>query len=124
VIPEVNDHVNKLFGVSFGFHHKNSVRFGWKANDTSNIITIYSYCYIDGKRIIERMCEVYPNLCYRYRITFGDHKTTFEILKCASGDVICRLVQDSIKQSWFSYRLFPYFGGKSVAPKEITILMN
>jgi len=45
--------INKIFGLSFGLHHKNSARFGWRWNTEKKKIEILAYVYVNGKRVNE-----------------------------------------------------------------------
>jgi len=43
--------VNKLFGFSFGMHHNNSVRFGWRPTEDLTKIEIVGYEYVNKLRV-------------------------------------------------------------------------
>ena len=49
-VPSDYDHVNKLFGMSFGWHRQNSVMFGWIPLE-NNRISIWSHSHVNGKMI-------------------------------------------------------------------------
>jgi hypothetical protein len=129
VIYELNNgdqmDINKLFGISFGFHHKNSARFGWRWNTEKNKIEILAYIYVDGKRINEwdedtliaelepyEVCEMKikkENNYYIFNIYSDSTKKNYiKKLKCGKG-------------KFWGYYLFPYFGGNQVAPHDIEI---
>ena len=63
-----DDHldVNKLFGMSYGFHHKNSARFGWRWDLEKNLVEILGYTYVNGVRSHRHICFVHPWMKYTY----------------------------------------------------------
>lgn len=117
--------INKLFGLSYGYHHKNSVRFGWRCNDKSTPkIEILAYCYINGNRIDEyeediHIAMVDLNQYYTYRIDVSKNDYTLSIFK--SEQIIG---QKSIQHGdlpLYGYQLYPYFGGNRKAPHDVNI---
>lgn len=110
--------VNKLFGRSFGFHHKNSVRFGWRP--FKGKIAIFSYVYRNGERSINELgiCDI-------------DKKYTFQI-KCKDNFTLFEMGDESHKTRFgvntsgspFGYKLYPYFGGNRKAPHDIDIRLD
>jgi hypothetical protein len=65
--------INKLFGISYGFHHKNSARFGWRWSTRMEKIEILAYVYRDGKRVSEwdesiYICDIEPYNKYSMKI--------------------------------------------------------
>lgn len=116
---ETNDRfdVNKLFGFSIGFHHKNSHRFGWNCLDGK--IHIYSYSYINGERIINEICTVNTNKEYKFIIHINGSKCLFTIID-EHHNLYQRIISIPIK-SIFGYSLWPYFGGNKTAPHKMTI---
>lgn len=109
--------INKLFGFSNGMHHTNSYRFGWNCLD--NKIHVYSYCYIDGKRISNEIGVVNINEQHIFTIYVNHDECVFTVI-----DDNDKIQQDIIKitnRKIFGYRLWPYFGGNKTAPKKIKI---
>lgn len=110
--------INKLLGFAdCGVHHHTaSARFGW--NWMEGQLRIYTYVYVGGKRIPEKLMGVAEiGKIHRYKIevdgnqykfTMDDHTEIVE-RQCSGGLGIT------------SYRLFPYFGGDETAPQEIKI---
>lgn len=117
--------INKLFGLSYGHHHKNSVRFGWRCNDKSTPkIEILAYCYIDGVRIDEydediHIAMVDINQYYTYRIHVTDNDYTLTIFN--QGQVAGQRSIIHKGLPWYGYQLYPYFGGNKKAPHDINI---
>lgn len=118
--------VNKLFGFSLGWHHKNSVRFGWRPNCDLSRIEIVGYEYINGLRLSTiPICEVDLNKVYKYRLTYNHQLERIEYW-ISDGDnqnATCHPV--SIKRKYtLGYKLGLYFGGNKKAPHDIIIYEN
>lgn len=121
--------INKLFGLSYGMHHTNSVRFGWRSlGDYSDNIEILAYCYVDGKRVVEDginlfIAMVNINREYRYQIIVSDNSYSLTI----HNDKNVMIGHKSIphnKLPFWGYKLYPYFGGNRTAPHNITIKLG
>lgn len=113
--------LNKLFGMSFGLHHIDSARYGWRYNGKTKEIDIHSYCYIKGKLTYSFICSLKFNTQYRLTIVKLEGKYSF--IATLENDII---KQVNIPRSFspdYGYELFPYFGGNNVAPHDIKILM-
>ena len=70
-VDEKNDFTNKLFGWSYGMHHKNSIRVGWRPAfdaETSKKIDLFFYSYNNGIRKIEYFHSVYAMVDYNITI--------------------------------------------------------
>ena len=106
--------INKLFGFSCGFHHKNSARFGW--NFLNNKIFIYSYCYVNGERKTTYLTTILPNTeCI---FTIEDHNSYYLFTIIDKAKVIESKTTKDKKHS-IGYKLWPYFGGNKVAPHNM-----
>lgn len=112
--------INKLFGISYGLHHKNSARFGWRANGDS--IEISAYCYKSGDRIIKTIRDVAVGKPYVF--TMRGTKEFYELTVESEGAIIGYAKISKPKTIQFGYRLFPYFGGNVPAPHNIRILIK
>lgn len=115
--------INKLFGLSYGFHHKNSVRFGWRDNGTGKI-DILAYVYNDGKRIKEFDEPIYietVDVGYSYvmDITVTDDIYMFTITR--GSKMVAATIIEHGKLCPLGYYLNPYFGGDEKAPHDMTI---
>lgn len=114
--------INKLFGIGYlPNHHKESARFGWRYNEAMNMIQIFSYCYVQGKRVTEYITSVQLN---RW-ITLA--------IKMEKGRYIFTAKKDELETSFqtnhyhnkkIGYRLNLYFGGNQPAVHDITIEMK
>ena len=111
--------INKLWGVSFGNHEQNSIRIGWNYDQTTDLITLYSYIYNDGERFYEEIGSVKIDDICEIKFQMYSNSFSFEIAKEGwfSGDYN----YPSIK---LGYYLFPYFGGNKVAPHTINIKLD
>jgi len=113
--------VNKLFGFSIGYHHTNSHRFGWNVLDGK--INIYSYSYVNKKRVIKQLCIIEPEKRYKFSIIVKGSNTFFNIL---DDDYILSqvVVPMGFEKKVWGYKLWPYFGGNKVSPQTIHITLN
>lgn len=121
--------INKLFGLSYGMHHTNSVRFGWRSlGDYSSKIEILAYCYVDGKRVDEDgtnlfIAMVNINREYRYQINVNDNNYLLSIHDDKNEMVGQKFISHN-KLPFWGYTLYPYFGGNRTAPHNITIKLG
>jgi hypothetical protein len=111
--------INKLFGFSRGWHHKNSARFGWNCIDGK--INIYAYCYVDGERKYKEVCSV--NILTNYQMSINDFGS-FYLFSVYSNRNINEVIIEKNKTTSFGYKLYPYFGGNKKSPQKIKILMK
>ena len=114
--------VNKLFGFSFGLCgvHKNSARYGWTYDKTSDSIVIWKYVYADGDLTKHTITDV----------KIGK-KTKFDI-DCQAFDghtyrVIFYINNKWMDSFWFTTKrkwlltLGYYFGGNTRAPHTMHV---
>lgn len=112
--------INKLFGVGCNtiFHHKNSVRIGWRSTNNTDI-ELVSYLYVNSIRQEERILSVVkPYEKTMCQILFIDEQviiTTTDI-----NHTKTEVLNISKKQSW-GFLLWPYFGGNKPAPHTLQI---
>lgn len=120
--------VNKLWGYSFGFHHRNSIRMGWSVSSENEgkRIQLYAYIYNRGKRIIIKISDpilpaekdyfVKTSICIerddRIRVDLIDYKGIF----CSES--IPFIVPSGC---YWGYWLFPYFGGNKCATHDVRV---
>ena len=113
--------VNKLFGLSYLYHHTNSARFGWRAEGDK--IQINVYCYRNGERYMKDMCLLDVDKTYSMELrNIGDYYE-FEI-KDATSVYYCYAKIPKPKTPKFGYKLWPYFGGNETVPHDMEILMR
>ena len=118
--------INKLFGISYGMHHKNSARFGWRWNVEKKMIEILAYVYVDGVRVTEdgadlHIAYVFPGIGYEYDIEVTDTHYIFTINSSLFSDPKVVKIEHDMHLTWWGYMLFPYFGGNEVAPQTVYI---
>jgi hypothetical protein len=97
--PQLSEQINKLVGFGALWHHRNSVRIGWRYDAKKDKIKLYTYKYIEGVRIKKHFDTVRIGQYNKLRIKA--HRTY-----------------------WFGKFLYPYFGGKAPAPHDIKILLD
>lgn len=122
-------HINKLFGLSFGHHHENSIRVGWRPNRNEiGKISIFAYTYSNG--FVDQSYVTYVKVGLRFNIVMGLNYKMDEFSLKISNNTSITPKQTWAKQYDFSkckmkcgYMLFPYFGGKPTAPYDMSIDM-
>jgi hypothetical protein len=117
--------INKLCGRSFGFHHDNSFRIGWRWDNNLNSVQLLAYIYKDGKRLAEHEHDLHIyniniNEVYTFHISFHENSTVVKLIN-SSLDVLTVKRFISMPHSKWGYWLWPYFGGKCAAPHKIKI---
>lgn len=120
---EQQESTNKLFGFSFGFHKKNSVRFGWRYDVEKKKILILPFIHYKWKMIIGPILfEINVNDL----IDLSIEKLNDKIVFIAEYEGIKHYFNFTVNNinSFFGYRLFPYFGGRSVAPHTMKIFLK
>lgn len=114
---------SKLFGISFGHHHKNeSYRFGFRMLDNEEI-DISLYTYVNGERKIdESITSLDFNKEYKFTIDFyKDTKVVFFEIKEVSGKVLFTAKREINKFRFWGYQLGLYIGGNNPATNDIDI---
>jgi hypothetical protein len=101
------DQINKLAGISYGFHHNNSARVGWEVNS----ISLYLYCYAGGDRTTTLLGNANVGTEYLAHVS----KSGVEVTGVGAAKL------DITSSSFWGYRLYPYFGGTKPAPHDMTI---
>jgi hypothetical protein len=106
--------INKLFGITSLFIHKNSYRFGWRAEEDK--IRIFAYWYNRGIRGWHDMGLVNPNESNEYVIHGGENYFMFKLNDTEF------FVEDT--EDWcdfLTFESYPYFGGDKSAPHSMDI---
>lgn len=112
--------VNKLFGLSYGFHHTDSDRIGWRYAIDRDCIELVIYSYSCGKRLATKhLCYINLGVCCRLEIDAFDYGGRREVTYRCDG----KTVREEHNCSWhfFNYTLGLYFGGNVAAPHDITV---
>ncbi len=117
---EGNFDVNKLWGVSFGHHHKNSIRIGYRKSMSMTGGKDFELClyrYDRGFREIECLLLFDAQEVVNLTLVLG--RNTFGLWR--DDSLVTRpLYSDFLGGLKFGYYLFPYFGGNGVAPHDMT----
>ena len=109
--------INKLTGFSWGHIHKNSYRIGWSYDPFTTMITLYDYIYANGVRSYNPIAYVSIGEKTRIEmeILYGYPRTIIN-----EGRAYVR-PQNRPIMKYKPVLCFPYFGGNTPAPHDITI---
>lgn len=119
--------VNKLYGFSYGCHHANSIRIGWRPSlSDDRKIEIFSYIYNNKQRSFESLASIHLERWYIMKISvlkeYG--KVCFK-LKTEKSEGVEYLITSQSYQHFvmpkfrLGYMLRPFFGGEKVAPHDM-----
>lgn len=114
-----NDHINKLFGLSFGLHHNNSARFGWRTV-SSDRFELFSYCYENGFLCTNSLGKLKFNCYYDLSIWvryYGLNVDFFIDDQFAHTEPFKEIPK-------LGYLLGFYYGGEPTAPQEYKLFYN
>lgn len=114
---------NKLFGAAFGKVHRNSVRFGWRYNPDSRKFILSAYCYINGERIIEELCDCVANHYYDCEIWITELDYLFKVTN-EKGQILSMTAISKGHRRKIGWLLGVYFGGNNPAPKRIELQLK
>lgn len=114
---------NKLYGVSFGIFgiHKNSVRFTWRYNLTTEKIELGVCWYLEGYKNYYKICDVEINDIINFKLTFLYDSIIFTILDdlVPIGKYVLYFNENILNKQ--KYECGMYFGENKRAPQTITI---
>lgn len=116
--------VNKLFGISIGYHHINSFRFGWRPLIETKEIEIVAYEYRNKIRVPTiHICNILPNIWYDYTLTLNNIDKTIEYeIYNVKYRKTCGILEEKIdSKTGIGYKCNLYFGGNKTAPHDIEI---
>lgn len=115
--------VNKLFGVSFGHHHQNSERFGWRYNEKLRMMELLKYSYIDGVRYVKSLQFVYLNQINHLSLEIYVRLNVIDVCYLINNELVYIYERPKPRKflSTLSYTLGLYFGGNRTAPHNMTI---
>lgn len=116
--------INKLFGISLGFHHNNSDRIGWRYLSDTDKIELLLYSYIKGVRYKTSLETIDINQEYIIKLEVITYKKTFrrEVRVYINNNIYANLYEDN-HNSW-GYTLGCYFGGNCKAPHTMKIKID
>ena len=116
-----SDQINKLYGFSQGFHHKNSVRIGWRCLDGKNI-EVLSYCYVEGIRVPSNVLfTTRPGIWNYFLIENHREDYTIRGFSDEKKDAVIDKIAKTKNTFPMGYKLYPYFGGQIAAQQDTTI---
>lgn len=126
-VKDADDYdINKLFGFSFGWHHKNSIRLGWRPSALNEKkIQLFAYWYNHSIRSSGFICEIDADVIYRANINCYFQNNTIRISIVQENNT--HLIGSFAIQKFdfpkirLGYYLFPYFGGNKEAPHDMKI---
>ena len=109
--------VNKIIGRSYGLNpSKNSVRIGWQpVFDQPEYCRLYLYIHEDGIKRQHEIGTIRCGLTYDVDILIKDETIEVYLDNKDKG------VWDYKFKNTLGWKLYPYFGGKSVAPRGMFI---
>ena len=120
--------IHKLTGLSFGYHHNNSIRLGWRYNTQTSQIDLYPYIYYLSNKPKGYLVPVIASVNINEKV-FGKiirSKNSYRIMLYNKTEIIAdysfEIDSDIIPD--VGYILFPYFGGNMKAPHDITIQLD
>lgn len=120
VLPGLNScdrDINKLFGWSYGLHHNNSVRIGWRSELGG--IHLFAYMYMNGVRKVKHIGFVNAASPFYASIEYMSDQ---QAMKFYVGEAIT-IIPWSGCEPCMGYELRPYYGGDCSAPATMTIEM-
>jgi hypothetical protein len=132
--------INKLTGQSFRIfpwydkldnkikpgHHKESVRFGWRCTD-GNTIEILAYAYINGLRRFKSIGFTETESWIHLNFKETNSYYTFKLIDEVGNTSLVKFKKEGVKKGFlglFINRLYPYFGGKTASPHNMTITLK
>jgi len=114
--------INKLAGYSYGLHHINSARIGWRYDIAKDKIELFGYVYNQGKRTTKHILFVDINKLHNCQIKTEKDHYLFNVNNDTQNHTI--IIPRTNKLMWFGYKLFPYFGGNRKAPHQMYIMLS
>ena len=127
-VGEDQSDINKLFGISYGHHHNQSDRIGWRYNKNTGLMDLFLYSYENSKRIKTYLISVAICNYNVYTITLGvmennGYRNTNVSIYSESLGIPTKLISISYMykhtHTKYGYSLGLYFGGNQKAPKTI-----
>jgi hypothetical protein len=121
-VEDQADH-NKLFGLSFLRPHRNSARFGWRYDPGIDKFILSAYCYVNGERIVEDLCECYAWHFYDCELMVTEPDYLFTV-RNEKGTVMAAAAISTGHRKNLALLLGPYFGGNNKAPETLTFSLK
>lgn len=100
--PQEPGQINKLFGFSSLFIHRNSLRIGWRpCKEEEGVIELHLYCYVNGVRHTQLLEKVVVERPFTIQLE-------------------PRSFQQRFRYGWLC---LPFFGGVMSTPRPMTIIL-
>ena len=114
--------INKLLGFSLvnSFHHRNSVRLGWRYELSTGDIDLFSYVYLNGVWSHEFLGSIVIGETVECEILMTNDTFTFML----KNEVMAIVSYERGMKKGIYYMLFPYFGGNQPAPHDINVFIK
>ena len=109
--PRVDDNpgqINKVAGLSFGFHHDNSIRVGIRYNQ-DNTFGIFAYVYINGERKTQVLTTVMVRTKVKYQLELLNGYYLISLYDVNNNPLASWKTKAEGVESKWGYFLFPYF---------------
>lgn len=121
-IPSI--HVNKLYGISYGHHHHNSIRIGWQFYDKGKL-NLFLYTYNNKEREIRYITSIETGVVYECKIVVNRDNIKVALFNpLINKEVFTKVFENYSFRILPGYYLFPYYGGIQKAPKELKIYIQ
>jgi hypothetical protein len=114
------DQHNKLFGLAFGSVHKHSARFGWRYDNKRSVFVLSAYCYVDGERIVQDLCDTVANHKYQCELWISLDHYWFKVINEKGQEIANEKIEKAHRRR-FAWLLGLFFGGAFAAPETIKI---
>jgi hypothetical protein len=116
--------INKLFGFSYGLHHHQSDRIGWRYIPTENKrndIEILLYSYENGVRYSTPITKITIGDVVNIHLDVQIHNGYRRVYAAVNNKYVDILLQYDKPLIDYGYTLGTYFGGNRTAPHTMTI---
>lgn len=124
-LKEEDDYdINKLCGFSYGLHHNDSIRLGWRPSAEKSKIDLFTYYYNNGKRDFKFLCTIHTDRIHNATIELLNDSFLVSVRDSLGKNVGVGSVPFEFPKLKLGYFLFPYFGGNKTAPNDMNIWLR
>lgn len=112
--------INKLTGISYGMHHRDSDRIGWRYLIDRDMVEIVGYSYENGTRVAAThlwYAHIGEELTVSISSDYKDNKRT--VWYTCNTNTVSKTYDTH--SHFFNYTLGLYFGGDCTAPHDINV---
>jgi len=116
--------INKIFGISFGYPHDDSIRLGWvPCKGEPTLFELYAYYYNQGERKSMLLGKHRYHLEIQCEMSFipNGNEIIMWIVDYADNTKQCYNIPFVFPEFKHGYLLYPYFGGNNKAPHDMKI---